>query len=1029
MPISKWSLAALLTSAVLSIPSFSATPDRITGPLNSGETVTLSGSMHRQALLQYDQGPADPALRFGSVMLLTIPTASQQQALTQLLAEQQDRESPNYHKWLTPEQWADRFGLSPNDVLKITNWLTSQGFAKIQVARGRNWFVFDATAAQIQGAFGTEIHRYNVNGEIHIANATPPKVPAALRGIAAGIRGLDDFYLKPRAMRRVRPEYYSSSYGQFLAPGDVATIYDINALYNSSPSIDGTGEKLAIMGQTDIYLSDISNFRTGFGLSSISCTTNSSDVITACNDPHFQYVLANGVEDPGVPSSGDLSESDLDLEWSGAVARGAQLIFVNTPENTTSTTVNGGGVWESWYYAVDQKLAPVISLSYGVCEFGDNNIYDPSTGQPGADEVELQAANSYGITFVNSSGDSGAAECDPQPPADPSSDPYGASATGGYAVSYPASSPEVTGAGGNSLSIANIESSAYWGESNNTNGGSALSYIPEQGWNDNAEFALYCTTAGQGAGTDFCTQGGSPAIAGWISITDQQQVQEDFALAPSYDGISAGGGGASNCEVQNSNYTACVSGFPQPSWQAATISGQASARFSPDVSLLASPNFPGYVFCTQLSELDESGTGSSCANGIADAVNNNLSIIGGTSATAPIFAGIVTLLNQSLSASGGLGNVNPTLYPLAADGSNGAFHQVTSGTNTVYCTSGKPGAPQPSTVDCPSTGVLGFNASSNDSANGYNLVTGLGSVDVNNLATAWAARLNGFALTAGSINPTTIAAGNSVTATITVAPASGSNFTGTVSFSCANLSGVSCSFSPTSVTGGSGSTTATISVAANVAAGATHVTVTGTSGSTSVTAAVSFTVTASGESFTLTSNLGSSGTISVTQGQSAEVKLTLSSTTGFTTTSNGNTTTVLPLTYNCTGLPNLSSCTFSPTSPSQATAVAMSITTASTTTRARPLDRGSPVLYALLLPGIFGMMFILGGRRRWLRGMGMVLVVGVSTLWLGSCGGSNNSSGGTAGTTTGNYTITVQATTGGSAPISSSYQFTLTVTQ
>jgi subtilase family serine protease len=928
MPVAKWSLAALWMSAVLSIPSVSATSDRITGQLNGGETVTLSGSIHRQALPQYDQGPADPALRFGSVMLLTIPTASQQQALTQLLAEQQDRKSPNYHKWLTPEQWADRFGLSPNDVLKITNWLTSQGFTKIQVARGRNWFVFDATAAQIQSAFAVQIHRYNVNGEMHIANATAPKIPAALRGIAAGIRGLDDFYLKPRAMRRVRPEYYSSSYGQFLAPGDIATIYDINPLYNSSGGIDGTGEKLAIMGQTDIYLSDVNNFRTGFGLSSISCTTNSNGVITACNDPHFQYVLANGVEDPGVPSSGDLSESDLDLEWSGAVAGGAQLIFVSTPKNTTSTIVNGGGVWESWYYAVDQKLAPVISLSYGVCEFGDNDIYDPTTGQPGADEVELQAANSYGITFVSSTGDSGAAECDPQPPPNPNSDLYAASATGGYAVSYPASSPEVTGTGGNSLSLANIESTAYWGTSNTTNGGSALSYIPEQAWNDDVEFALYCTTQGQGAGTDFCTQGGSPAITGWVSITDQKQVQQDFALAPLYDGISAGGGGASNCEVQNSSLTACVSGFPQPSWQTATISGQSSARFSPDVSFLASPNFPGYVFCTQLSELGESGTGSSCENGIADAVNNNLSIIGGTSVTAPIFAGIVTLLNQSLSASGGLSNVNPTLYQLAADGSNGAFHQVTSGTNTVYCTSGTPGSPQPSTVDCPSTGVLGFTASSNDSANGYNLVTGLGSVDVNNLATAWAARLT------------------------------------------------------------------------------------------------------SGESFTLTSNLGSLGTVSVAQGQTAQVNLNVSSTTGFTTTSNGNTTTVLPLTYNCTGLPNSSNCTFSPTSPSQATAVTVSITTtASTTTRARPLDRGSPVLCAALLPGIFGLIFIAGARRRSLRGISMVLVVGVSTLWLGSCGGSNNNNTGTTGATRGNYTITVKATTGGSAPISNSYQFTLTVTQ
>ena len=1023
----KWSFAALLIAAAVSVPSFSATPDRITGALNSGETVALPVAIHRQALPQYDQGPADPALRFRSVMLVTIPTASQQQALTRLLAEQQDRKSPNYHKWLTPEQWADRFGLSPNDVQKITNWLASQGFTKIQVARGRNWFVFDGTAAQIQSAFATEIHSYNVNGEMHVANATAPKIPAGLQGIVTGIRGLDDFYLKPKVMHRVRPAYYSSTYGDFIAPGDVATIYDISPLYNSS--IDGTGEKLAIVGQTDIYLSDINDFRAGFGLSSISCTTNSSGLITACDDPHFQYVLANNVEDPGSPSSGDLGESDLDLEWSGAVARGAQLIFVNTPVHTTSITVEGGGIWESWYYAVDQNLAPVISMSYGSCEFGLSYSAEGSS-----DETELQKANSEGITFVNSSGDSGAAECDPQPPAPPNSDLYGASATGGLAVSYPASSPEVTGAGGSSLSLTDMGNSAYWGTSNNSNGGSALSYIPEQAWNDDAEFAVYCQTQGEGAGTDFCTQGGSSKVAGWVSITNQQQAQEDFALAPYHDGISATGGGASNCAVQNATLTACVSGFPQPSWQTVTIPGQASVRFSPDVSFLASPDFPGYVFCTELSELGNSGTGSSCANGIADAVNNYLSIIGGTSVSAPIFAGIVTLLNQSLSASGGLGNVNPMLYQLAANTSNQAFHQVTSGTNTVYCTSGTPGSPQPSSLDCPSTGVLGFNASTDDSSDGYNAVTGLGSVDVNNLSKAWAATIEGYSLTASSINPTTVTAGGSLTASISVAPNNGSNFSGTVTFSCTNPeSGVSCSFNPPSVSGGSGSATVTISVAANVVAGAVSVTVTGTSGSTSATTSVGFSVTASGESFTMSSNLGSSGSLSVTQGQTGQVNLTVNSTNGFTTTSGGTTTTVLPLTYQCSGIPSTSNCTFSPVSPNNSTAVTVSITTtASTSAQSRPLERGTRILYAAVFPGLFGIVCLVGARKRSLRGirmLGLTLVIGASIPWLGSCGGSNNNNTGTTGTTPANYTVTINATTGGSAPISNSYQFTLTVTQ
>jgi subtilase family serine protease len=1022
MHASKWSLPALLVTTVLSIPGFSATPDRIAGALNTHQTVTLPGFVQRKAVPKDDLGAASPALRFGSIMLLTSPTAAQQQALAQLLVQQQDRKSPNYHKWLTPEQWADRFGLNPSDIQKITNWLSDQGFTGIQVARGRNWIIFGGTAAQIAQSFGTQIHEYMVNGELHVANATSPKIPAALAGIVTGIRGLDDFHLRPRTRLSVRPDYYSSTLGQTLAPGDIATIYDINPLYNSG--IDGTGQKLAIIGQTDIYLNDINYFRSGFSLSTINCGSgvSSTNVITACNDNHFKYVVAAGLSDPGVPlTGGDLSEADLDLEISGSVARGAQLVYVNAPATFSGSSLVSGGVWVSWHWAIDNNVASVMSLSYGSCEFGF-----PYSLQGSSDETELQKANAEGITFVNSSGDAGAAECDPNPPGQPSTaDPNGASATGGYAVSYPASSPEVTGVGGNSISIANLQNSVYFGQSNGTSGGSALSYVPEQAWNDDYEIGQYCQA---NPTNPFCATGSG--AKGWIPITDQKTAQQDM-------GISSTGGGPSNCALQNATFTDCVSGFTQPLWQTVTISGQPSARFTPDVSFIASPNFPGYIFCTPQSELgDSGGSASSCSPGGPTGISNAIaltpgaSVIGGTSAAAPLFAGIVTLLNQSLGSSG-LGNVNPTLYQLATGAPN-AFHQVTTGTNTVYCTVGTPGSSE-SSINCPSTGILGFNATSNDASSGYNLVTGLGSVDANNLALAWAASLGGFSLTAAGITPNTIMAGNSVTASISVAPSNGSTFAGTVSFSCANQSGITCSFSPATVTGGSGSTTVTISVAANAGAGATNVTVTGTSGSVSANTTVTFSVTASNMSFTLTSNLGSSGSISVKQGLTAKANLTVNGTNGFVT--NGNATTVLPLTYTCSSSPAIpvSTCTFSPVSPNQSATVTVSITTtAPTNAQARPFDRGNRIFYAALFPGLFGIVFVGVSRRRSLRGIrmiGLICVLGASTLWLGSCGGSNNSSTGTPGTPTGNYAVTINATTGGSGQIQNSYQFTLTVTQ
>jgi hypothetical protein len=1022
MPVVKWSVSGLLFASVLSSLGYCATPDRITGALNNGQTVALVGSVHRQALPQFDQGPADPALQFGSITLLTFPSVAQRNALTQLVSEQQDPHSRNYHKWLTPEQWADRFGLSLNDVARITDWLESEGFSNVQVARGRNWITFSGTAAQVASAFNTEIHSYNVNGQMHAANATALNIPAALSGIVSGIRGLNDFHLQPRVIHRIRPNYHSSSLqAQFLAPGDIATLYDINALYGASTPVDGTGQKLAIIGQTDVYLADINDFRTGFGLSSIGCTTNASGVITACSDPHLQYVVADNLTDPQHPlTTGDLSEADLDLEWSGAVARGAQLVYVNAPATFSGNNLVSGGVWEAWYWAVDNQLAPVISMSYGLCEFGNPNIMDPTTGMAGSDEVELQKANSFGITFVNSSGDTGATECDNQ-----TTSAEGNLAVGGYAAAYPASSPEVTGTGGNSISVAELNDGTYWGKNNGTNGGSVLDppgYIPEQAWNDDAELAAFCAAD---PSNSLCKQGGQNPARGWIPITNATTAQADI-------GISASGGGSSNCAMQNSEFTACVSGFPKPAWQTVKIPGQSNARFTPDVSFLASPNFPGYVFCTELSELNQAGTGSSCATGVGNSVDKYNSIIGGTSVSAPIFAGIVTLLNQSLNSTG-LGNVNPTLYRLAASPSNGAFHQVISGSNVVACKPGTPGSPQPTALDCPSgtsPQTTGMQASNADAITGYNLVSGLGSVDVNKLAIAWAAATTvNFSLSASTPSPASISAGNSTTSTITVTPQNG--FTGTVAFSCPSApTGVTCTAN--SVAGGTGTTTLTIATQPDIAANIYTLTVTGSSGGASSSTSVAITVTATTQSFTLVSN-PTIGTLSVRHGSSVPINLVVTSNNGFVTSTGGNSQAVLPLSYSCSGLPSQANCLFNPNSPTAAGTVTLTITTiAPTVGRLQPfIDGNRRIFYAALVPGLFGLILLSGTRRRSLRGIhrfGLVAILALSTLWLGSCGKSSNSSNSDPGTPAGNYSITVNATTGGAKPIANSFSFILNVT-
>ena len=884
---SRGMVCLLLMAFGLSSISYAAQSDRIQGAL-AGPIVALAGNVHRLALPQFDQGGVDPALQLGTITLMTAPTIAQQQALKQLLAQQQDPRSSNYHKWLTPEQFADRFGLSQNDIQQIAAWLESEGFTNVHPARGRNWVSFTGTAAQVESALRTSIHHYNVNGTMHYANATAPMIPQALAGIVTGFRGLTDFKPHPMNKKRTRPYYSSSSVGDVIAPGDIATIYDITPLYNSG--VDGTGQKLAVMGQTEIYLADLNDFRSGFGLSALSCTVDGTGLITACNDPHFKYVLDGSSI---LSHNGDVSEADLDLEWSGAVAKGAQIIYVNSTDTFTS-----------YYYAVDNDIAPVISLSYGFCEFDDNHVLS-TTGQPLADEMELQKANAEGITFVNSSGDSGAAECDS------SSETI---ATGGLALSYPASSPEVTGAGGTGIVFADWTSPTYWGTTNGANGGSALSYVPEQTWNDDYEIYQFC----QQNSSSFCTQGGPTKQPGWVSITSEATAQSDI-------GISSTGGGASNCAIQNANNSACVSGFPKPSWQTVTVSGT-STRLSPDISFFASPNFPGYIFCTELSELGDGGTGSTCAPGGSAGITNalalaNPSIIGGTSASAPVFAGMVALLNQSTGSSG-QGNINPTLYQVAAAAPS-AFHDVTAADNKVSCQPGTP-AGQPTALLCPSSGVIGYSASA-----GFDLTTGLGSIDLNNFVDALAAT--------------------------------------------------------------------------------------------------------NGATYSLQSNL-SGGTLTIAQGQIGNINLTVSSTSTpsfIVPNGSGGQQTALPVSYSCTGLPSGAVCNFSPFPTTQDVTLTLALSTSAPTAKLEnPLDRGGRLFYAVLLPGMLGVFFTLVPRKRSLSGMralGLIIVLGVSTLWMGSCGG-NSSTPKNLGTPTGSYPITINATTGGSTPITASLPFTLTVT-
>ncbi len=421
-----------------------AQKDRIVGSIDASRRIAIQGNVHASAQPQFDEGPSDPSMKLNYVTLTLRTSPTQQAELEQLLRDQQNPSSSKFRKWLTPEQYADRFGASPADMAKIVSWLTSEGFEIISTGRGRRHVAFNATAEQIRSALHTEIHNYRVDGELHFANATPPEIPEAIQDMVWEISNLNDFRARHMPMRpvpvgpRAQPETSNGKGGHQLAPGDVYTIYDTNRIYTAGYT--GKGQKIAIIDRSDVLLSDIALFRNTFGLPSVVP----------------QRVLVAGATNPGVTPNNQ--ETNLDLDWAGAMAPNAQLLYVFAPSEVTAVT-----------YAIDQNLAPIISYSYYPCEL--NN----SANTAGSFQALAQQGNAQGITWLACSGDSGAEACD-------SNNYATVAATHGLSVSLVTAIPEVTGVGGTTF-VEGSSPTNYWAVFNgDLNAATALSYIPETSW-------------------------------------------------------------------------------------------------------------------------------------------------------------------------------------------------------------------------------------------------------------------------------------------------------------------------------------------------------------------------------------------------------------------------------------------------------------------------------------------------------------------------------------------------------------------
>ena len=438
-------------------------------PAAGAGRVLLPGNVSPRAKPEFDQGPSDPSLAMRRMTLLLKIAPRKQAQLDQLVARQQDTSSSNYHKWLTPAEFGRRFGRSPEEIATVKNWLLSQGFTVDSVSNSATRISFSGTAADLDRAFEADMHDYQVKGRLRHANSMDPSIPGVLANLVVGPVSLNTFRRKPAhgaarplSTGDLKPGYTVGGAGSgnlgpgyYLSPGDFAAVYDVNNIY--SLGYTGGGVTIAVIGQAPADTAMWAKFRSAFGV-----PYNTPNVIVVGNQP------------PVDDGQGDVEESDIDVEWTSAVAPAATIDFV-------TASVDAGGIDTAAEYVVDNNLAPILSLSYDLCESdlgASGNQYYSGLWEQAAAE---------GITVFVASGDSGAYDC---------------TDSRQKAVNGIASTPYNVAVGGTSLSNSPI----YWSSTNSPTDVSALSSIPtlpEAAWNDYSS---------SGRWTEYASGGGASAV-------------------------------------------------------------------------------------------------------------------------------------------------------------------------------------------------------------------------------------------------------------------------------------------------------------------------------------------------------------------------------------------------------------------------------------------------------------------------------------------------------------------------------------
>jgi Pro-kumamolisin, activation domain/Bacterial Ig-like domain (group 3) len=1027
-------LASTLLVSLVSIAQPTAPAARITGPIDEDQLVTLKGNTVPAANAKNDRGPVSPGLPMANLVLVLSRSSEQQAAFDAYVRDEYDASSPYYHQWLSPEQIGGQFGPAQADIVTLTSWLSGHGFAGSSIAPDRMTITFSGTAGQVESTFHTQIHTLSVNGKMHIANMTDPQIPAALAPVVAGVKGLHNFFPHPlhrlgtkvhfnpdahgwvklgnsasaslasggvpmsaptaaKPLLSPKPGFYINDYNlgveEDVAPYDFAAIYNLTPVWNNS--INGSGQTITIIGTSDIDLTDVSNFKSAFGLPA------GSTPVTA-HGPDGDPGNCGGNPSGDVCNDGDLDENSLDVEWSGAVAPSAQIVLVTDAYNSQTQPTNDP-IFDGAQWAIDNAYVQgtavygsrIVSLSYGQCELFNG------TASNVAYYNLWQTAASAGIAVFAATGDSGSPSCDEG--GDFIGNPY--EAQYGLSVSGLASTPYNTAVGGTDFSwckptinssgdVANCgssQASTYWNTSNNsTTEASAKGYVPETPWNDTCENPINAAFLASIA--SYVGAGSVPApeqSCNFIYADSMTLYEEGDPPLMYYVDTVGGSGGASGCVVNDAdtsnnptctagatttgssdgNLTLVNNGWPKPSWQAAAASlgvPNDGVRDLPDVSL-----FAGDGTLDSASLICVSNDGAQCTN-ISETGSSNLADtggaeeVGGTSVGTPQMAGVMALINQKAGAS--QGSPNPGLYTLAGKQtysscsaetgttSNGCyFNDIDQGTNAMPCVA-QSGTAEGGAVYDPETGewepttavegtispncsivnagdVVGT-LSGYSAITGYDQASGLGSLNIANVVNAdvWTATTGTAAATVGINLGGVTSISESQSLSVAVTVAGSSGTpTGNVTLS-ANLNGY---ISTEALSGG----TVTFTIPANTFTSAGTVTLTAAySGSSSYapgSAGATVTVTSSSTPPPTTGTFALAtiaSPASVSPGNTATTTASVSASSGYAGTVTLNCT----LTNEPSGAANLPSCASSGTITLSAAATSGSATLSVTTT-------------------------------------------------------------------------------------------------